>query len=494
MQKLTLAGPYVVRANMDGIGKSSSTTPSKQDRLYSLDPSRWALVIRIICLLFRFIFVVMECFTRAKEGIFGSEKQNKLEIRSIGERTVLTRQNSLHRKSSIELLMSSWFERSAISGHEKCSYVSRKDAMESVIVSSSFSAHGKRMASLVLRDKDKRNTISKAKAALRSIQVGARKSVKFRFLFKNLMAFLEDVEKSRVSSVAEFVDTLAREMLSRTDQWYLEFIHNQVRAGSSPKSVYETTLGILSLFFREGAGLESFIISGAWKNSDRAVNATLTLIMYCAVSRCVPQDSNEINVTEFSGVERVLLASAEQKFIRYVSRSSTKSMEVFKDKLMWDITLNCCNEFVESTWSDDCLERVVWTLQYGIKHINVETYRKMKELNGKRKLDLTHMNPLCLITFSVSGMVRFSGVDDCIYKITQDPGAKIALHGTLPMPTIQDLVLLDLIGPVKGSTYAVKRVPGSDLAFQALAIGDRLRLAPSQRAGSFSARLDQCVG
>lgn len=392
-------------------------------------------------------------------------------------------------------VLQAWLEQEENRGWATYEYMSFREALESLVVSASFSAHGKHVARIALNDSNKLQTAASVTKAVKNIQVRAKKSVKFRFLFRNLLTFLDDIEKSRACNLISFIEILANDMLGKRDIWYLDFIHRQLRAKKSPRNAYETTLATLSLFFREGAGLESFYMKGAWSQPDRAYNASLTLIMYSAVMMCAPNATNEINVTEFSGIERILSSGdKDHKFIRYVSLSSTMSEELFKDKMMWDITLNCCNEFIESTWSHESLERAVWALQYGMKHLDSDVYQKLEELNGKRKLDLTQLNVVSLVSFSISGMVSFSGMDDCIYKITQDENAKISLHGTLPMPTIQDLVKLNIVMEKKGSQYVVKRIPGCVKNVKGLPVGDRIRFISSPKAVPFKARSDQLVG
>lgn len=472
---------------------AGSLSPKSASEKWVLDPVALTSLIRVVCSLFRCLFFVMEIFTRVRL-LFSREGQKKdINVRSIGERTVIRRQNSFQRKDSLEVL-TSWFDQDASFQSKTYEYRSCSEMLETMVVTSSFSAHAKHMAYLALNDKNKRKTVARVVEAVKSIQVRAKKSVKFRFFFNHMLSFLEDLEKSRTSSLSSFIDILAREMLDAPDRWYCEFIHSRMRAKNVYQNIYETTLATLSLFFREGAGLESFYLKGAWLRQDRAYNASLTLIMYCAVSHCTPSASNEINVTEFSGIERILRSNRDQKFIRYVSLSITKSEELFKDKMMWDITLNCCNEFVESAWSDECLERAVWALQHGIKFMDQDVYKKLEELKGKRRLDLTQLNALSLVAFSVSGMVRFSGMDDCVYKITQDPNAKIELHGTLPMPSIHDLMTLDLVRVTRKSQFIVKRIPGCHKMVRALAIGDRVRFVPCDEAVAFNARVDQFVG
>lgn len=392
----------------------------------------------------------------------------------------------------------SWLSKNELSGDTinpmyTCSTFS--DLIESVVVSTGFVAHSRHIARLVLNDKDPVTTAARVMEAVKKIKESARKSVKFRFLFRTLISFLEDIENSRSSSITEFVCILAREMLGRPAHWYLDLIHSRFRAAETPLHVYETALATLALFYREGAGFEPYALRGGWQNPDRVQSGVITLLMYCAVEHCVLTSPNEINVTEFSGVERILVARrSNHKFHRYISLTSTKSDKLFKDKMMWDITLNCCNEFIESGWSPEALERAVWGLQHCRETIFRSMYHQLEDLNGQRNLDLTHLSPLVLVGFSVSGMIYFHGTNDCVYHATGDPNAKVGVHGNLPLPTVQDLVSLDIIRDVRKAMFEVKPLPGSEKKFKGVKIGDGIRLIESRKSEPFPAKLTHRVG
>lgn len=457
----------------------------------------WSLTLCVLSFFFSVVFSALEIYNTLKNFLFKKNKSSPISIRSIGERTLVSRTNSLQRKDSSEVLRS-WLSEDKVSKdgfNTKYTYSNFSDLIESVVVATTFVGHARHVARLVLNDKDPVTTAAKLVETVKKIKQRARKSVKFQFLFRELIHFLEDIENSRSSSITTFVRMLACEMRDRPATWYLDFIHSRCRAAETPPHVYETALATLALFFREGAGFEAYALRGGWQNPDRLQLGLLTLLMYCTVEQCIATTPNEINVTEFSGVDRILVSrESNHKFQRFISLTTTKSDKLFKDKMMWDITLNCCNEFIESSWSPEALERTVWGLQHCRETMYKEVYHQLEDLNGKRNLGLTHLSPLILMTFSVSGMIHFHGTNDCVYVASGDPNAKVRLHGNLPLPTVQDLISLDIIRRVRNAMFEVKPLPGSEKKFKGVKIGDRIKFIESRTSEPFSAKLTHAVG
>lgn len=268
-------------------------------------------------------------------------------------------------------------------------YPSMSEAAESMFVAVLFSAFGARCASVFSEDQNKRLTATKLKETVKVIKGRAEKSIKFRFLFKSLIKLLEDIEKSTAESMIDLLHTLAEDMFNRDHTWYISFVHNHLRARNVSKNEFETALAAISLFYQHGAGAEHYILKGGWRDPKNTHDAGLTLLKYFAIDSCTSSCDNEINVTEYSGMERAMFSNLEQPFIRYVSFSTTKSDSLFKDQLMYDISLNCCNEHIEYSWDGRKMERAVWTLQFGRKYVTKELYKQLESINGQRKLDLT---------------------------------------------------------------------------------------------------------
>ena len=373
-------------------------------------------------------------------------------------------------------------------------YSSIWEAVESIPFSCSFCSHAKRCARIIINDSNKCMTNKKIVDTVRSIKRTAERSIKFRHLFKSLIQLLDDIELSDTDNLTKFLKALAVEMLQVEDSFALQYAINYFRSfNQKSQSAYETTLATAALFIHEGAGFEKYLLMGGWRNPRDTRNAGLTLIMYLATQACGASCDKESNVVKFTGFDRILFSHMDRPFVRWISRSATKTDRLFKDKIMYDISLNFCNEYIEASWSNEKIERAVWGLQYGLKYFNRETYEELQSMNGKHKLDLTGYEPASLLAFSICGAVYFQGRNECAYKLTGDPEALIVINGSLPKPTIRDLLELSLLNEARKGRYTPKLFPGRSKYVKATRVGNTLRLIESVRNVTFNATEEQMI-
>lgn len=70
-------------------------------------------------------------------------------------------------------------------------------------------------------------------------------------------------------------------------------------------------------------------------------------------------------------------------------------------------------------------------------------------------------------------MIRFCGRNDGPYSITGSVDADVGLHGTIPMPSIQKFLDLNLVSSAKKGAYTLHRLLGLDRNFKAVSVGDK---------------------
>eukprot|EP00177_Eucheuma_denticulatum_P005633 GFKZ01010256.1.p1 GENE.GFKZ01010256.1~~GFKZ01010256.1.p1 ORF type:complete len:523 (+),score=46.59 GFKZ01010256.1:838-2406(+) len=478
--------------NSSNLQKTTSVTT---ERNWTLDPEEWTHITSVLVFLVHVVFGAMRLIARLRAALLSCPAENSTPFAAATgtglqkDRTVDSGLSN-NRLAKWQALMP--LGRDAPSA---CyDYPTRFDRFKSVFMTSIYMGYLRHVATRVREGCDA-STVPRLRQAIASIRLRALQSTKFRGSFAIMVGFMEDFEASSFAAITEFVKILAGDMLGRKSSWHLRFLHTHSRGKVVGRDIYETTLAMHSIFQKEGSGIESFLLRGTWKDWKDTLNGSLTLIMQFVIERCMPTGLKSRVVEECSGAERILQATSGEGFRRFASTLRTRDEWLFKDRMMLDISLNCCNEYVESSWSVSSMERAVWALQYARRHLSSELYEELKGYGGKRNLDLTHLNPLLLITLSAIGLIRFEGLNDCVYQMTKCNNAPVLLHGNMPMPTIADLLSLRLLRRRRNGSYTIEKMPGSDgNMFRAVHVGERVKLVRSTTTTAFPADPNQRVG
>ena len=459
---------------------------------YVFRASEWERSSTFFRIVFDFILALVDLYALIRKVFWKESCNDDAPTRSKGERTIEVDKCRLKRQDSNDTLMK-WLA-PARDPNVSCLCDSVWEAWESTVSSALFCAHAKRCARLIVNDSDKSVTNERIANTAGIIKRHAQGSVKFRYMFKSLIQFLDDIEMSDANNLAKFMKALAVKMLKAEDSIILQYSINYMHSFSQKsQTACEKALAALSLFVREGAGCERFLFMGGWRNPRDTHNAGLTLLVYFSTPTVVTSSELDINVEEFSNIDRIFLLPKDRPFFRYASRGVPKTNKKFKAMIMYDISLNFSNEYIASSWSNEEIERAVWGLQYGLKHFDRETYEELQSMNGKHKLDLTGYDPVSLLAFSICGVVYFQGRNECAYKLTGDSHASIVISGSLPKPSIKDLVDLKLLKEVRKGRYAPELFPGRNKYVKATRVGNSLHFIESVRSVTFNATEEQVI-
>eukprot|EP00177_Eucheuma_denticulatum_P007249 GFKZ01013192.1.p1 GENE.GFKZ01013192.1~~GFKZ01013192.1.p1 ORF type:complete len:416 (-),score=39.22 GFKZ01013192.1:905-2152(-) len=308
-------------------------------------------------------------------------------------------------------------------------YPSRRSRIEVVLSMAIYGAFTKVATKLVRSDRNPKGTAIKLRSVVKTIRQRAEASEKFRECFENLLQLLRDIEASSAASISSFVRQRSTDMARHGNEWYIRFAHRRTNSTYVSQPLYETTLATFALFHAQGSGFEAYYMNGHWKEMDRSVYGALTMLEFFVFDKCAPPESSQLVGNAGNGLEQILLVDRRLEFKRVMGYISSADEAFTKNLLMWDITRNYCNEFVESSWSVACLERVVWTLEHGLNHLNMELYESVKEQNGQRRVDMTQLNALSLMTLSVAGLLWLEGIGSGAYQMVGSPNAKVRVHG-----------------------------------------------------------------
>lgn len=444
---------------------------------------RWIPWIRFLRTLFYIIFRTVERIFDLRE--ICTSRVNPYHTRSSWNGHLV---QGFERKDCLKNELLEWNQRPDFPGAgTSYNYPSRRERNQKLVICSMLEAFGLHLARMVLDDPDPQHTARECSKAIPKLLSRAKASVRFREVFTEVIKYLEILNRSSNATLLIFLKTRANIIIERKNIVLLDFLHTHCCYLTVPANRYEWAFACHSLFMAEEAGFESYYGKIAWQKQIRTFRAALSLVGFAAFDKCSPSPNSKLIETEFKGVEKILLIRPNFDFKRFYSAIGHYHDESYRDLMMYDISFNCCNEVAESRWSVQTLERAVWTLEHGRKHIGMELYNELKGFQGKRKLDLSHMNAVQLMTFSMSGMVRFCGRDEGVYRLTGCHEAKVEVHGNLPLPTIQDLLTLHILKPLRMKRYKVSPLPGVSKSFKAVRIGTRIKLVESHHAEAFSA-------
>ena len=459
---------------------------------YIIIPREWERSCTFLRIVFNFIFALVDLYATFRKYIRKNTRKDDSQMRT---RMTVSSKTCAKIHESQDALMKWLPVWSDLNCSLSCSSI--REMLQYVFIVTSYTSFCKRCARIIINNADL-CAIDRIAETVRIIKKDAEKSVKFRYAFKDFIRFLNDIERADATAFSEFMKALALEALQLDNSIYLDYWAHFVQVFcKEDKTEYETKLAILSMFNHEGAGLERYLLKGGWRNPRDTNSAGLTLLKLIAVPKCTmnlgSSDNNDIVGIEFTRFDRILFAPQDRPFVRYGSRIVSKRSPTFKARVMYDVAMNCCLEYISSSWSNERIERAVWALEYGLKHVSGETYEDLQSMHGKHKLDLTGFEPLSLLSFSICGLVYFQGRNESGYKLTGDPLAPIVVNGSLPKPSVKDFVELKLLKEVRNGRYTPHMFPGRSKFVKATHVGNTLRLMESVQAAPFDANPEQVI-
>lgn len=410
-------------------------------------------------------------------------------INPVGDRSPVMRCNSLSRQNSTEVLLEC-LRNDLFQGKTTFQYHSLANMMRCIVDGCARVAYLRYLAKLIKRQDDIAVPLSKLSKTFTVIKRRSQKTVKFRFMFKTLRTFLNDMEQGKVENMARLVQILCDDMLARQPAWWLMLEHSLLRAENAPDNVYEASLATLSMFQQHGAHLHAGGLTHIRASPNRIHNALLTLFMICGVEHCADSFCGEINVTEYSGTERIFTSDWTSDFTTTASHNVSPSSPAFKDCVFWDVMENGCCELVESTWSVSRLRRAMWALQHGRRFVKRSDYDKIMILFDKqdKSVDLSGFDSRMLLALSIGGFARFhANGGDAIFRMVEDDSARHVLHGRLPRVSVQDLIDLHVLRDQGKQTY-VMHLDCIDVKYKADLAGDGVSFTKHTSNKSFSVK------
>lgn len=463
------------------------------------DPRKYRTYIYVVSTICVWWFQILELFSIILDRIGSKyclldEVFHEDEVNSVGERTVLARSNSISRVDSTELLLG-WLEVKPIDGMPYCYYESKLQMWRYIIQASVRTGYIRFLCSLVLRNQDISVPLNKLAKTFTCMKREAQKSVKFRFLFKKFIKWLEHTEKGKVEDMIQMIHYISEDIYSRPTIWLLEFEHRLLRCGNVEPTVYETSLAMMSLFFSYGGNIDQHGLAQCRESPRKMHDCMLALFMISALERCSSGAIGEINVTEYGEIGRILLSNWKEGFHLRKSKTTKPDDLMFKDRVMWDMMTNNCCEYFESTWTEEHMQRGVWNLQWGRQFVKKSDYDKivMRVKEGSTA-KLSEMDAHILLACVIGGALRLFGAGDGPYRMLERADAPMEVHvKTLPTVTVQDLLDMRVLRACGKGKFVVNWIPGKDKTYRGVDDGGNISLVPHIRNVSFRARPNQAI-
>lgn len=488
---------------METEGETRSNSPSSMaatKKGYVCVPQKWRVYIYIVTTMYvlwfnflEYVSLVMDKYNVERYKL-EDIKHEKQAVSSVGELTPIARNNSLTRRDSREVLLG-WLDNDPFEGSNSFEYESFGQALAMVTRGCARNGYIQFLASLVLRNEDICDPLAKLSRTFDEIKKKTEKTVKFRFLFKKLTSFLKDVERGKIEDMIQMIHFISEDVATRPCTWWMEFEHGFLRCDSAPRNVFETGLATMSLFFSWGANFDVHGLANVRDSPRRMHDSMLTLFMICAMERIGNSWESEINVTEFGGTERILKSEWKEGFTRHTSQKTKTSEAMFKDNAVWDVMLNECNEFVETSWSAAVMERGLWGLECGRQFVKRSDFDKLMGLvEQEDEVDLTEFDSRALLAFAICGVIRFHGnTGDAIFRMVELGDVQRVLKGQLPAVSIQDLVDLQIMEKVGKDRYMMKNIPGIDRKYKGSDVDGRISFTTHKYNTRFSALATQNI-
>lgn len=461
-------------------------------RQLPLDPNNPCRYLKPIYLCIRLLLIPIDFILFLTTKYLSRQKQPS-SYNVLGKRTPLQRSNSLHRQNSLQLLRSSISDES----HHFSTiyyYSGYYDLFDAQFTSIIITAQAKNMEWLLSKDPNPTETANSLVNAVKRMKQRAKKSIKFRFLFKQLISFFTIFETSRASTITAFIHQIAQEINSRNLLWFAKFLHKYFRCKTVPSNVYETSFAIFSLFAQEGGIMGHHYLANS-HNRTQFYKASAAFLGVFAIEQCSSSSNLEINITKFTGIHRTLFTTNHTKYKAILSPWSTKTTDVHlqKDRLLIEICLNGYMDYIETTWSVSHLQRAIWTFKNPVNTSIAPLYSHLEQLHGQSNIDLTNIKPHILLIFCISGAIRLCGENDSVYKALSSLDATVFIQGKFPSPSVHDLHNLEVVERLKTNWYRFNTLPGIQTLFSIERKHGDLFLVETKSRKRFQAQLSEWV-
>lgn len=389
------------------------------------------------------------------------------------------------------------------------SYSSKREVLPDQMVAGVFNGLNKYLGWVVKRNPEKVN-LGAFRNVMGNVCSGISTSKHERGLHK--------VTQLLVGLLAESDENLLSFISANSDRHIvsphiavLRFLHCMRCCCEENTYRFECGMTLASLFGSYGVTTTQYFTEGYWATADRSTVAALILLFGTICVTC--GDDMEADSNRYSGAneidrneedshvksavltfEKVLKLTSSERTLLSLSGISKESDNGYETRAMFDFVVSTGTDFIDKGWSMRTLQCAIWVATYGRDFISQKEYDMLIQNKNKVRLNLRHFEVRNLLILSTCGVVRFTGVDTCMFNITGNEEASITIDGFLPLPSIQDLESLGLVEEANRKIYKMRKIPGKHTHFKGIPVGNRILLVQSHCSQPFKADPKTRVG
>lgn len=332
---------------------------------------------------------------------------------------------------------------------------------------------------------------------LRAVQ----SSSKFQKVCHRLISFLTDLHFANDHEVHFFLVNLCNRIQAESLELMARYCHAVSNTFHGNKHRFEAMTASTSIFMRSNSHILTYYLRTAFINGDPYSTSALQMLPWFVGFYC---GFDDVDIAAFEvqcetparNVEslKYLFFENDIHFVPIFSSLGGQEMHDSKQALYWDFALNLCNDFVKKEWPPELMVRAAWALSIGKQYLSKDTFEILMRNQTKPNINFTFYNVQQLLALSISGLVKFTGFDGCMFQLTASEDALFSVHGYMKKPTIKELVDLKLIQQVRSGWFQACNFPGCASRHKGIQIGDRILMVRSTENSLFRATPDQKVG
>lgn len=316
-----------------------------------------------------------------------------------------------------------------------------------------------------------------------------------------LSTFLHEIVASSDEQIRELLSHLVVMAQNVSIDFVVRECHGGTILSRKDKTNAEAVLAICSVLITGNIHITTFYLTLQFMKQDYFLSGMLNLLNWFMVCYCGIDEYDLSNYKGMLGYSRSCAATvcrsvflSEKTFEPVFSDFGGRDVHSYAQALQWDFAINFCEEMMESDWSVEMMERAAWAHSSGKPYISKDLFETLQKNRLTPKVNYTFYNVKSLLALSVSGLIKFTGFDTCLFNLTGNDEALFIVHGYLGKPTLQDLLDLKLVRMKKGGWFQIADLPGCTSKHKGVQISDRILIVRSKENTPFRGCAEQKVG
>lgn len=398
----------------------------------------------------------------------------------------------------------SWFDRghfSMIPSEKSVLPIPEEELYRFISFASLFDAHLQVSATLCNPIFSQNVDMSFARKEISALLDIIQSSQRLKPLCRRLIAFLKHFLSSSDSEILDFLRKLVTVAKHTPFAYAAKECHSSTFLSENDKFRAEAVLAVCGLFMKQNIHVFTFYLNFTFMKRDRTQSGVLHVLVFFMLSYC-GFDDEDVKAYNASIDESQLpihtirnaVFASNKKFKPLFSELGGRDVQSYKQALRWDFAVNFCDSFTDSNWPVDLMERAAWALSIGREFLSQDLLQILEKSKLTPNINFTFYDVKALLSLSVSGLIKFTGYDGCMFNLTANDEPLFLVHGYMRKPKLKHLVELKLLREISRGVFQVIGFPGISSNHKGVKIGDRILFVRSKENSPFRADVNQTVG